>query len=94
MLSALEVADGRGDSCHHTYAHTYTLSLTPLGASQFDLIIQLTQTQLTPVSPRSASTLALGLGSGVLIAVPCPLEKAASGRVIEDAIQQALSEAR
>ncbi|XP_065438028.1 uncharacterized protein LOC101947688 isoform X4 [Chrysemys picta bellii] len=41
-----------------------------------------------------ASTLALGLGSGVLIAVPCPKEEAASGQVIEAAIQEALSNAR
>ncbi|XP_030399907.1 pseudouridine-metabolizing bifunctional protein C1861.05-like [Gopherus evgoodei] len=41
-----------------------------------------------------ASTLALGLGSGVLIAVPCPKEDAASGQIIEDAIQEALSNAR
>ncbi|XP_009820713.2 uncharacterized protein LOC104265083 [Gavia stellata] len=41
-----------------------------------------------------ASTLGLGLSSGVLIAVPCPQERAASGEVIEEAIQQALSEAR
>nr|XP_025975607.1 pseudouridine-metabolizing bifunctional protein C1861.05-like isoform X2 [Dromaius novaehollandiae] len=41
-----------------------------------------------------ASTLGLGLSSGVLIAVPCPQEQAASGQVIEEAIQQALKEAR
>ncbi|XP_019370953.1 PREDICTED: uncharacterized protein LOC109296156 isoform X2 [Gavialis gangeticus] len=41
-----------------------------------------------------ASTLALGLSSGVLIAVPCPKEQAASGQIIEHAIQQALKEAR
>nr|XP_013803421.1 PREDICTED: pseudouridine-metabolizing bifunctional protein C1861.05-like [Apteryx mantelli mantelli] len=41
-----------------------------------------------------ASSLGLGLSSGVLIAVPCPHEQAASGQVIEEAIQQALSEAR
>ncbi|XP_073178605.1 uncharacterized protein [Lepidochelys kempii] len=41
-----------------------------------------------------ASTLALGMGSGVLIAVPCPEEEAASGQVIENAIQEALSNAR
>ncbi|KAM6137596.1 uncharacterized protein FYW35_014046 [Pterocles gutturalis] len=41
-----------------------------------------------------ASTLGLGLSSGVLIAVPCPQERAASGQIIEEAIQQALSEAR
>lgn len=41
-----------------------------------------------------ASTLELGLSSGVLIAVPCPQEQAAPGQLIEDAIQQALSEAR
>ncbi|NXA10784.1 YOW5 protein, partial [Sapayoa aenigma] len=40
------------------------------------------------------SALGLGLSSGVLIAVPCPQERAASGQVIEGAIQQALSEAR
>ncbi|XP_010004125.1 PREDICTED: pseudouridine-metabolizing bifunctional protein C1861.05-like [Chaetura pelagica] len=41
-----------------------------------------------------ASALGLGLSSGVLIAVPCPQERAASGQAIEEAIQQALSEAR
>ncbi|NXW93132.1 YOW5 protein, partial [Alopecoenas beccarii] len=41
-----------------------------------------------------ASALGLGLSSGVLIAVPCPQERAASGQVIEEATQQALSEAR
>ncbi|KAM6293673.1 uncharacterized protein LJ264_016843 [Porphyrio hochstetteri] len=41
-----------------------------------------------------ASMLGLGLRSGVLIAVPCPQERAASGQVIEEAIQQALGEAR
>ncbi|KAM9029833.1 uncharacterized protein PRD47_000771 isoform 3-T4 [Ara ararauna] len=41
-----------------------------------------------------ASALGLGMSSGVLIAVPCPKERAASGQVIEEAIQQALSEAR
>ncbi|NWT36091.1 YOW5 protein, partial [Chroicocephalus maculipennis] len=41
-----------------------------------------------------ASALGLGLSSGVLIAVPCPEERAASGQVMEEAIQQALSEAR
>ncbi|NXE10406.1 YOW5 protein, partial [Lophotis ruficrista] len=41
-----------------------------------------------------ASALGLGLSNGVLIAVPCPQERAASGQVIEEAIQQALSEAR
>ncbi|XP_062445770.1 uncharacterized protein LOC134148060 isoform X3 [Rhea pennata] len=41
-----------------------------------------------------ASTLGLGLSSGVLIAVPCPQEHATSGQVIEEAIQQALREAR
>ncbi|XP_014792695.1 PREDICTED: pseudouridine-metabolizing bifunctional protein C1861.05-like isoform X2 [Calidris pugnax] len=41
-----------------------------------------------------ASALGLGLSSGVLIAVPCPEERAASGQVIEEAIQQALSETR
>ncbi|NXY73863.1 YOW5 protein, partial [Glareola pratincola] len=41
-----------------------------------------------------ASALGLGLSSGVLIAVPCPEERATSGQVIEEAIQQALNEAR
>ncbi|NWS80103.1 YOW5 protein, partial [Toxostoma redivivum] len=40
------------------------------------------------------SALGLGLGSGVLIAVPCPQERAAQGQAIEEAIQQALSQAR
>ncbi|XP_061494776.1 uncharacterized protein LOC133390349 isoform X2 [Rhineura floridana] len=39
-------------------------------------------------------SLTLQLGSGVLIAVPCPEDQAASGHLIEEAIQQALSEAR
>ncbi|NXO01812.1 YOW5 protein, partial [Rhinopomastus cyanomelas] len=41
-----------------------------------------------------ATALGLGLSSGVLLAVPCPQERAASGQVIEEAIQQALREAR
>ncbi|KAK2517522.1 pseudouridine-metabolizing bifunctional protein C1861.05-like [Columba livia] len=41
-----------------------------------------------------ASAQGLGLSNGVLIAVPCPQERAASGQVIEEATQQALSEAR
>ncbi|XP_061494774.1 uncharacterized protein LOC133390349 isoform X1 [Rhineura floridana] len=41
-----------------------------------------------------ARSLTLQLGSGVLIAVPCPEDQAASGHLIEEAIQQALSEAR
>ncbi|XP_077195959.1 uncharacterized protein LOC143838487 isoform X3 [Paroedura picta] len=41
-----------------------------------------------------ARSLALRLGSGVLIAVPCPEEEAASGQLIEDAIQQALQDSR
>ncbi|XP_041254650.1 pseudouridine-metabolizing bifunctional protein C1861.05-like isoform X3 [Onychostruthus taczanowskii] len=40
------------------------------------------------------SALGLGLSSGVLIAVPCPQERAAEGQAIEKAIQQALSQAR
>ncbi|NWY01515.1 YOW5 protein, partial [Nothoprocta ornata] len=40
------------------------------------------------------SALGLGLRSGVLIAVPCPQERAAAGHVVEEAIQQALREAR
>ncbi|XP_039563940.1 pseudouridine-metabolizing bifunctional protein C1861.05-like isoform X2 [Passer montanus] len=40
------------------------------------------------------SALGLGLSSGVLIAVPCPQERAAKGQAIEKAIQQALSQAR
>ncbi|KFQ29503.1 hypothetical protein N331_04194, partial [Merops nubicus] len=40
------------------------------------------------------SALGLGLSSGVLIAVPCPQERAASGQIIQEATQQALSEAR
>nr|XP_034983975.1 pseudouridine-metabolizing bifunctional protein C1861.05-like isoform X3 [Zootoca vivipara] len=39
-------------------------------------------------------SLNLQLGSGVLIAVPCPEDQAASGQLIEEAIQQALREAR
>ncbi|KAM4748686.1 uncharacterized protein WCC33_006060 [Rhinophrynus dorsalis] len=41
-----------------------------------------------------AHSLALGLGSGVLIAVPIPTDQAASGQTIEAAVQQALKEAR
>ncbi|XP_069619371.1 uncharacterized protein [Ranitomeya imitator] len=41
-----------------------------------------------------ASSLELGLNSGVLISVPIPLENASSGRMIEEAIHQALEEAR
>ncbi|XP_063785019.1 uncharacterized protein LOC134933611 isoform X2 [Pseudophryne corroboree] len=41
-----------------------------------------------------ASSLDLRLGSGVLIAVPIPPEHAASGQMIEEAVQQALKEAR
>ncbi|KAI7811979.1 uncharacterized protein zgc:136858 [Triplophysa rosa] len=40
-----------------------------------------------------ASTLDLGLQSGILLAVPIPEEHAATGKLIEDAIQTALSEA-
>ncbi|XP_053834178.1 uncharacterized protein LOC128807680 isoform X2 [Vidua macroura] len=40
------------------------------------------------------SALGLGLSSGVLIAVPCPQVRAAEGQAIEEAIQQALSQAR
>ncbi|XP_017601247.1 PREDICTED: pseudouridine-metabolizing bifunctional protein C1861.05 isoform X3 [Corvus brachyrhynchos] len=40
------------------------------------------------------SALGLGLSSGVLIAVPCPQERAAEGQAIEEAIQQALSQTR
>ncbi|XP_041109872.1 pseudouridine-metabolizing bifunctional protein C1861.05 [Polyodon spathula] len=41
-----------------------------------------------------ASALALGLGSGVLIAVPIPEEQAAVGQEIEEAVQRALTESR
>ncbi|KAI3920456.1 hypothetical protein MKX01_000795 [Papaver californicum] len=40
------------------------------------------------------ANLKLGLGSGILIGVPIPKEHAASGRMIESAIQIALKEAR
>uniref|UniRef100_A0ABM5GEK5 Uncharacterized protein isoform X4 n=1 Tax=Pogona vitticeps TaxID=103695 RepID=A0ABM5GEK5_9SAUR len=40
-----------------------------------------------------AKSLMLQLGSGVLIAVPCPKDQAASWQLIEEAIKQALSEA-
>lgn len=43
---------------------------------------------------RSASTLSLGLQSGVLFAVPIPEEQAAAGQQIEEAIQTAVTEAR
>lgn len=36
----------------------------------------------------------LKLGSGILIAIPIPKEYAAAGNKIEDAIKQALKEAR
>lgn len=42
----------------------------------------------------SARSLTLQLDSGVLIAVPCPPHEAASGQLIEEAIQQALDEAQ
>ncbi|KAM9352022.1 uncharacterized protein ABDE67_006881 [Symphorus nematophorus] len=41
-----------------------------------------------------ASTLSLGLQSGVLLAVPIPEEHAAAGQQIEEAIQAAVTEAR
>uniref|UniRef100_A0A3B5A4W4 Pseudouridine-metabolizing bifunctional protein C1861.05-like n=1 Tax=Stegastes partitus TaxID=144197 RepID=A0A3B5A4W4_9TELE len=41
-----------------------------------------------------ASTLSLGLQSGVLLAVPIPAESAAAGQQIEEAIQAAVTEAR
>uniref|UniRef100_A0A672SDZ3 Zgc:136858 n=1 Tax=Sinocyclocheilus grahami TaxID=75366 RepID=A0A672SDZ3_SINGR len=41
-----------------------------------------------------ASTLSLGLQSGLLLAVPIPEEHAATGQQIEDAIQTAVTEAR
>ncbi|XP_034390908.1 pseudouridine-metabolizing bifunctional protein C1861.05 [Cyclopterus lumpus] len=41
-----------------------------------------------------ASSLSLGLQSGVLLAVPIPEEHAAAGQLIEEAIQAALAEAR
>ncbi|MQM22449.1 hypothetical protein Taro_055500, partial [Colocasia esculenta] len=40
------------------------------------------------------ANLSLGLGNGILIAVPIPREHAASGNLIESAIQKALEEAR
>ena len=40
------------------------------------------------------TNLSLGLGSGILIAVPIPEEFAADGEVIEGAIQKAVTEAR
>ncbi|PIA26482.1 hypothetical protein AQUCO_09300059v1 [Aquilegia coerulea] len=40
------------------------------------------------------ANLKLGLGTGILIAVPIPKEHAASGSLIESAIQKALQEAR
>lgn len=43
---------------------------------------------------HSASSLSLGLQSGVLLAVPIPEEHAASGQQIEDAIKVAVAEAR
>lgn len=42
----------------------------------------------------SASTLSLGLQSGVLLAVPIPEEHAAAGQQIEEAVQAAVTEAR
>lgn len=41
-----------------------------------------------------ARSLMLQLSSGMLIAVPCPQEQAASGQLIEEAVQLALSEAQ
>lgn len=46
------------------------------------------------VSLLTASSLSLGLQSGVLLAVPIPDEYAAAGQQIEDAIQAAVTEAR
>lgn len=43
---------------------------------------------------RSASTLSLGLQSGILLAVPIPEEHAAAGQLIEEAVQAAVTEAR
>lgn len=40
------------------------------------------------------ANLTLNLGSGMLIAVPIPKEYAASGNLIESAIQRALEEAK
>lgn len=42
----------------------------------------------------AASTLSLGLRSGLLLAVPIPEEHAAAGQQIEEAIQAAVTEAR
>lgn len=43
---------------------------------------------------HAASTLSLGLQSGILLAVPIPDEHAAVGQEIEEAIQAAVTEAR
>ena len=40
-----------------------------------------------------AASTQLGLGSGMVLAVPIPKEAAAEGEVVEKAIQQALDEA-
>lgn len=42
----------------------------------------------------AASTLSLGLQSGILLAVPIPEEHASAGKQIEEAIQAAVTEAR
>lgn len=42
----------------------------------------------------AASTLSLGLQSGLLLAVPIPEEHAAAGQQIEEAIRAAVTEAR
>ncbi|PIA31197.1 hypothetical protein AQUCO_05100002v1 [Aquilegia coerulea] len=48
----------------------------------------------TTVSATMFFASMLGLGTGILIAVPIPKEHAASGSLIESAIQKALQEAR
>lgn len=42
----------------------------------------------------AASALSLGLGSGLLLAVPIPEEHAAAGQQIQEAIEAAVTEAR
>ncbi|OEL25467.1 hypothetical protein BAE44_0013509 [Dichanthelium oligosanthes] len=59
-----------------------------------DISSDLTELGKTPVAVISAdANRNLHLGSGILIAVPIPTHHAASGNIIESAIQKALKEA-
>jgi pseudouridine-5'-phosphate glycosidase len=47
-----------------------------------------------PPSPSTAAQQQLNLASGIVIGVPIPSEYAASGEIIESAIQEALAQSR